>query len=82
MGNVPGRTDPSTRVLRTYLLPLAVSSVSVILSSLAIQSSQAPAVAVGQPILEFTAPDENGDIFDSASLHGKPILLKFFRGHW
>ncbi len=61
---------------------LVVSSVFVILSSLARQSRQTPRVAVGDPIPEFSATDEKGEIFDFASLHGRPILLKFFRGHW
>ena len=61
---------------------MGVSILFLVLSSLSRQSSNAPAVAVGQPMLEFSAPDENGEIFDSASLSGKPILLKFFRGHW
>ena len=46
------------------------------------QAKNVPAVAVGSRILDFTAPDENGALFSSASLAGKPFLLKFFRGHW
>ncbi len=52
---------------------------------LRLQSPQAkttPAVRVGGPILDFTAPDENGAPFSLSSLAGKPFLLKFFRGHW
>lgn len=52
---------------------------------LAAQSAQAnvtPAIRVGEPILDFAAPDEAGKTFDLASLRGKPFLLKFFRGHW
>lgn len=45
-------------------------------------SKQTPAVKVGAPLIFFTAPDENGEPFDIASLRGRPILLKFFRGHW
>jgi len=41
-----------------------------------------PAVSVGRPILDFTAPDADGRPFALASLHGRPYLLKFFRGHW
>ncbi len=52
------------------------------LGALAPQSKQTPAVAVGGPLLDFTAPDENDKPFDLASLRGRPILLKFFRGHW
>jgi hypothetical protein len=46
------------------------------------QARNAPAVRVGGPILDFTAPDENGAPFTLSSLAGKPFLLKFFRGHW
>lgn len=63
-------------------LSLVVGSAFFFLSSLAGQSRQAPALAVGEPVLEFSATDENGEIFDLASLRGRPILLKFFRGHW
>lgn len=37
---------------------------------------------IGKPVPNFTAPDEDGEIFDLASLAGNPLLLKFFRGHW
>ena len=46
------------------------------------QSRRTPAVAVGQPILDFTAPDADGRPFQLSSLRGRPYLLKFFRGHW
>jgi hypothetical protein len=52
---------------------------------LAAQSAQRPlrpAVAVGEPIIDFTLPDHEGRPFDLASLRGRPFLLKFFRGHW
>jgi hypothetical protein len=40
------------------------------------------AVQVGESLRDFTAPDENGDDFLIASVSGRPLLLKFFRGHW
>ncbi len=40
------------------------------------------AVDVGQRILDFEAVDADGNKFSSASLAGRPYLLKFFRGHW
>ncbi len=40
------------------------------------------AIRVGATIPEFTATDEHGETFDSASLAGHPVLIKFFRGHW
>jgi len=52
------------------------------LALLAPQSKQSPAVAVGEPLPDFTAPDENDQPFSLASLAGKPVLLKVFRGHW
>jgi hypothetical protein len=52
------------------------------LLALARQSRQAPAVAVGSPLLDFGAPDQDGERFELASLRGRPVLLKFFRGHW
>jgi hypothetical protein len=46
------------------------------------QSRSVPNVAVGGPILDFTAPDADGRPFQLSSLRGRPYLLKFFRGHW
>jgi len=39
-------------------------------------------IQVGQIMPHFKAVDLNGEWFDSASLEGKPVLIKFFRGHW
>jgi hypothetical protein len=63
-------------------LPLLVGTAFFVLLALAGQSKQAPAVAVGGPLIDFTAADENGEPFDLSSLRGRPVLLKFFRGHW
>lgn len=46
------------------------------------QDAKVPAVRVGEPILDFTAPDDDGNAFTLSSLSGTPFLLKFFRGHW
>lgn len=46
------------------------------------QAPLTPAVALGGPILDFTALDDRGQPFALASLRGRPFLLKFFRGHW
>ncbi len=40
------------------------------------------AIRVGDTIPAFSAPDDRGEIFDSARLRGKPVLIKFFRAHW
>jgi hypothetical protein len=46
------------------------------------QRVAADAVQVGERLRDFSAPDENGAIFELASTSGHPVLLKFFRGHW
>jgi hypothetical protein len=40
------------------------------------------AIEVGDALPDFSAPDENGRVFEAASLAGQPALIKFFRGHW
>ena len=54
-------------------------SVSVLLSP---QKAAADAIRVGEPLRDFTALDEKGDEFSLAGFAGKPVLIKFFRGHW
>lgn len=39
-------------------------------------------VAVGKPLLPFSAKRADGSAFHSDSLGGKRVLLKFFRGSW
>jgi O-antigen ligase len=39
-------------------------------------------VKVGDSVPVFSAPDDNGSVFDSSNLAGSRILIKFFRGHW
>jgi hypothetical protein len=63
-------------------LALALGLLFFALQLLGRQVRAAPAVAVGRPILDFTAPDAEGRPFALASLRGRPYLLKFFRGHW
>ena len=40
------------------------------------------AIRVGDSLPPFTAMDEHGQLFDSESLVGHPVLIKFFRAHW
>lgn len=64
------------------VLGAALSGPLLLLRLGSAQARNTPAVAIGGPILDFTAPDENGAPFALSSLAGKPFLLKFFRGHW
>jgi len=60
----------------------AIGGVMLLVRTQSAQSRNVPRVAVGEPILDFTAPDEHGRPFRLSSLAGRPILLKLFRGHW
>ena len=42
----------------------------------------ADAIRIGSMIPAFTTIDEHGETFDSQSLAGNPVLIKFYRGHW
>jgi hypothetical protein len=46
------------------------------------QEVAADAIRVGDSIPVFSALDENGELFESKTLAGKTVLIKFFRGHW
>jgi hypothetical protein len=46
------------------------------------QEVAAGAIRVGDTIPRFTAVDDHGQLFDSDSLRGHPVLIKFFRAHW
>ena len=39
-------------------------------------------IKVGETMPHFTALDDQGQSFDSATLAGQLVLLKFFRAHW
>lgn len=46
------------------------------------QRTEGDTVDEGDALPAFTSADETGAPFDSASLQGSRVLLKFFRGHW
>jgi len=61
-------------IVMGLFLPFTVSISEQVLPSEAIQ--------VGETIPSFSAPDDSGQVFDSARLRGNPVLIKFFRAHW
>jgi len=63
-------------------LAVAASTFFLFTFSVGGQKVAAGAIRVGDPIPRFTAIDEHGQTFDSESLAGHPMLIKFFRGHW
>ena len=46
------------------------------------QKANVPKIAVGQPLPEISALNEDGSMFRNGEMEGSPYLLKFFRGHW
>ncbi len=69
-----GGMAAATAILIGSLLPFTVA--------ISRQEVAANAIQVGDTIPHFTAVDEHGQPFDSNSLHGHLVLIKFFRAHW
>ena len=69
-----GRVAAVPAIAVGLFLPFTVSISKQVLPPNAIQ--------VGDTIPAFSAPDDRGEIFDSARLRGHPVLIKFFRAHW
>jgi hypothetical protein len=69
-----GRIAAVPAILIGLFLPFTVSISEQILPPNAIQ--------IGETIPNFSAPDDRGQVFDSAQLRGNPVLIKFFRAHW
>ena len=63
-------------------LALFAGGMLVVLVAISSQQVAENAVRVGENLRDFSAPDENGARFALASTLGRPLLLKFFRGHW
>lgn len=63
---------------------LALVSGALLLGLVAVspQAVASNAIRVGERLRDFTAPDEHGQPFTLSQSFGRPILLKFFRGHW
>ena len=63
-------------------LAAVVGGFLLLLVAISPQKVGPDAIAVGEALRDFDAPDENGEIFRLATTRGRPLLLKFFRGHW
>lgn len=46
------------------------------------QEVASDAIQVGDTIPHFASVDDRDQPFDSATLEGRPVLMKFFRAHW
>ena len=69
-----GRIAAVAAIVMGLFFPFTVSISEQVLPPNAIQ--------VGETIPSFSAPDDSGQVFDSARLRGNPVLIKFFRAHW
>jgi hypothetical protein len=63
-------------------LAAAAGALFLVLTTISGLPAVRPAVAVGAPAPDFTAPDSEGRAVSLSALRGQRILLKFFRGHW
>ena len=63
---------------------IAILGSSFLLLTVAISRQKVgeSAIRPGDSLPEFSAVDEHGVRWESSSLVGQPLLLKFFRGHW
>lgn len=73
--SLPGGLPPIVGIFIGLLLPLTIYISPQVLE-------EGAAIKVGDTIPHFTAIDGNGEAFDSDSLHGHLVLIKFFRAHW
>jgi hypothetical protein len=69
-----GRSAALVAILIGLFLPFTVA--------ISRQQVASHGIDVGATIPRFTALDDTRDRFDSDSLRGHPVLIKFFRGHW
>lgn len=63
-------------------IAIAIAALFMGLDRIAALPTPVPNVGIGDLALDFTATTSEGDDFSLSSLRGRPVLLKFFRGHW
>ena len=73
--SIVGGIPPALAILIGLFLPF-----TVYISPQQVET--ASVIKVGDTIPPFSASDDKGVIFDSASLNDHLVLIKFFRAHW
>ncbi len=63
-------------------LGLAAGGFFTVLVAISRQQVAPDAVRVGTKLPDVTALDDDAKPFTLSGIEGRPILLKFFRGHW
>ncbi len=64
------------------ILAIVVGSFLPFTMAISEQEVETTGIQVGETIPHFTALDDRRELFDSNSLKGRPVLMKFFRAHW
>lgn len=75
-----GAATPAALTL--LAVSVALGAIAFVMYSLRRVPTNAIRVAVGESLPDFTAIDSEGGAFDSASLRGRRVLFKFYRGEW
>ena len=73
--SIPGGIPPAIAIVIGLFLPFTIA-----ISPQELEAGKV--IQVGDTIPHFTALDDQGATFDSASLNGHLVLIKFFRAHW
>ncbi len=73
--SIPGGIPPVIAIVIGLFLPFTIA-----ISPQELETGKV--IQVGDTIPHFTALDDQGVRFDSASLDGHLVLIKFFRAHW
>lgn len=77
-----GVASPSTALSVMGFVGFALAFLFLSLDRIATLPRQRPSVEVGSPVPAFSSPTSEGDTFELLIPPGRPLLLKFFRGHW
>ena len=70
-----GAIPPIGAIVIGLFLPFTIA-----VSSQSVEANRV--IAVGDTIPSFSAIDGSNNAFDSSSLNGHLVLIKFFRAHW
>lgn len=73
---------PSVATVAAAVLTLPLAALFLFLLTQAPVPDAAIRVAVGQPLLAFSARTSEGTPWSTEQLRGRRVLLKFFRGAW
>ena len=61
---------------------IGIALLLIFLTATGAQKLANDGIDIGDSIPSFQALQDNGEEFNSASLAGSRVLIKFFRGHW